>query len=126
MKDDFSQMMTPFDLSISSRSLQITKILIPFLPPKSQRMMAIYVKFMEFQNTLSFFSGIKKSNNELMDEIKNMLPKNTLETYENMMNIMSMVDMLQEMDMDFDPMSMMANMFNNEEKEGESDDGLVE
>ena len=61
-----------------------------------------------------------------MDEIKNMLPKNTLETYENMMNIMSMVDMFQEMDMDFDPMSMMANMFNNEEKEGESDDGLVE
>ena len=39
---------------------------------------------------------------------------------------MSMVDMFQEMDMDFDPMSMMANMFNNEEKEGESDDGLVE
>ena len=125
MKDDFSQMMTPFDLSISSKALQITKILIPFLPPKSQRMMAIYVKFMEFQNTLSFFSCIKKSNNEIMDEIKNMLPKNTLETYENMMNIMSMVDMFQEMDMDFDPMSMMANMFNNEEKEGESDDGLV-
>ncbi len=126
MKDDFSQMMTPFDLSISSNSLQITKILIPFLPPKSQRMMAIYVKFMEFQNTLSFFKGIQKSNSDLMDEIKNMLPKNTLETYENMMNIMSMVDMFQEMGMDFDPMSMMTNIFNKEEKEGESDDGLVE
>ena len=126
MKDDFSQKMTPFDLSISSKALQITKILIPFLPPKSQRMMAIYVKFMEFQNTLSFFKGIPKSNSDLMDEIKNMLPKNTLETYENMMNIMSMVDMFQEMGMDFDPMSMMANMFNYEEKEGESNDGLVE
>ena len=111
MKDDFSQMMTPFDLSISSKALQITKILIPFLPPKSQRMMAIYVKFMEFQNTLSFFKGIPKSNSDLMDEIKNMLPKNTLETYENMMNIMSMVDMFQEMDIDFDPMSMILIIF---------------
>ena len=57
MKDDFSQMMTPFDLSISSRSLQITKILIPFLPPQKQRMLAIYIKFMEFQNTISFFKA---------------------------------------------------------------------
>lgn len=125
MNNDFSQMMTPFDVSISSNTLQITKILIPFLPPKTQRMMAIYVKFIEFQNTIAFFNGIKKSNSDLMDEIKNILPKNTLETYENMLNIMSMVDMFQEMDMDFDPMSMMTNIFNKEEKEGESDDGLV-
>ena len=122
MKDDFSQMMTPFDKSISSRSLQMTKILIPFLPPQSQRMMAIYVKFMEFQNTLSFFSYIKKSNMELLDDVKNMIPDEIRDNYENvlnMINIMNMSDM-------FDPMTMMANMFSSEEKEGESDDGLVE
>ena len=124
MKDDFSQMMTPFDLSISSRSLQITKILIPFLPPKTQRMMAIYVKFIEFQNTISFFSSIKNSNMDLLDHIKNMIPNEIWDNYENMMNMMNMVTMFQDMDMDFDPMSMMANMFSNEEKEGETDDGL--
>lgn len=126
MKDDFSQMMTPFDLSVSSRSLQMTKILIPFLPPQSQRMMAIYVKFMEFQNTLSFFRCIKKTNMELLDDVKKMIPDEIWDNYENVMNIMNMVDMFQEMGMDFDPMSMMTNMFNYEEKEGESDDGLAQ
>ena len=57
MNDDFSQFMTPFDQSISNHSLQLVKLLIPFLPPQSQRMFAIYVKFMEFRHTLSFFSS---------------------------------------------------------------------
>ncbi len=126
MKDDFSQMMTPFDASISSRSLQITKILIPFLPPKGQRMLAIYVKFIEFQNTISFFRGLKKTNIELLNDVKNILPDEIWDNYENVMNMMNMVDMFQEMGMDFDPMSMMTNMFNYEEKEGESDDGLAQ
>ena len=124
--DDFSQMMTPFDKSISSRSLQMTKVLIPFLPPQSQRMMAIYVKFIEFQNTLSFFSYIKKSNIELLDDVKKMIPDEIWDNYESVMNMMNMVDMFQEMGMDFDPISMMTNMFNYEEKEGESDDGLAQ
>ena len=126
MKDDFSQMMTPFDLSISSRSLQMTKVLIPFLPPQSQRMLAIYVKFIEFQNTISFFRGLKKTNIELLNDVKNIFPDEIWDNYENVMNMMNMVDMFQEMGMDFDPMSMMTNMFNYEEKEGESDDGLAQ
>ena len=119
MKDDFSQMMTPFDLSISSRSLQITKILIPFLPPQKQRLLAIYIKFMEFQNTIAFFNGVKKSNTELIDMLKKLIPDEIWDNYETMMNMMSMVDM-------FDPASMMADMFNFDEKEGESDDGLAQ
>ena len=61
MKEDFSQMMTPFDLSVSSRSLQMTKFLIPFLPPQTQKLVAIYVKFIEFQNALNTFFLISTS-----------------------------------------------------------------
>lgn len=121
MKDDFSQIMTPFDLSVSSPSLQITKLLIPFLPPKTQRMMAIYIKFMEFQNTLNFFSCIHSSNADPFDELKKLLPASALETYDNMMNMMSMVQMMSEMEGDFDPMSMMADMFDLNQKEGVSE-----
>ena len=52
MNDDFSHMMTPFDQYISNQSLQMTKLLIPFLPPQSQRMIAVYVKFLEFRQNL--------------------------------------------------------------------------
>ena len=53
MDDWNTKQMTPFDCSVVSPSLQITKLLIPYLPPSTQRIMAIYVKFMEFQNTFS-------------------------------------------------------------------------
>ena len=90
-------------------------------------MMAIYVKFIEFQNTISFFNSVKKSNMDLLNDVKNFIPSEIWDNYEgmmNMMNMMNMVNMFQDMDMDFDPMSMMANMFTNEEKEGDTDDGL--
>lgn len=120
MKDDFSHMMTPFDQSISTWSLQMTKLLIPFLPPQSQRMMAVYVKFMEFQNTLSFFRGIKQKRNspeDVFEGLKPYLPQSTLESYENLMNMMSMVNMFQEMQGTSDPMSMMADMLTPEQQD---------
>ena len=135
MKDDISYMMTPFDQYISNQSLQMTKLLIPFLPPQSQRMIAVYVKFLEFRHTISFFRNMRQnasSPEDIFDGLKPYLSPSDLESFDqmqNMMNMMSMMNMMQEMQnmpgMDFDPMSMMTNIFNKEEKEGESDDGLV-
>ena len=136
MNNDFSQVMTPFDQYISTESLQMTKLLIPFLPPRSQRMMAVYVKFMEFQHTLSSFRNMRQksgSPEDILDGIKPYLSQSNLESVDQMMNMMSMMNMMQEMqnmsDMDFDPMSMMTGMFAQDdktepEKEGESHDGL--
>ena len=126
MKDDFSHMMTPFDQSVSTWSLQMTKLLIPFLPPQSQRMMAIYVKFIEFQNTLSFFRSVRQKKNspeDIFNELKSYLPSSVLESYENIMNMMSMINMFQEMQTasdassGFDPMSMMTDMLNPEQQD---------
>lgn len=137
MNDDFSYIMTPFDQYITTQSLQMTKLMIPFLPPQSQRMIAVYVKFLEFQHTLSFFRSMKQKNyspEDIFDGIKPYLSPSDIESFDQMQNMMSMMSMMQEMqnmsDSDFDPMSMMG-MFaqennTNPQKEGENHDGLDE
>lgn len=132
MNDDFSHLMTPFDEYISNPSLQMTKLLIPFLPPQSQRMFAVYVKFLELRHTLSFFRGMRQkehSTEDIFNTIKPYMSPSDAESFDQMMNMMSMMSMVQEMqnmsDGDFDPMSMMAGMFAQDDhtepqKEGES------
>lgn len=115
MNDDFSQTMTPFDQYISSGSLQMMKLLIPFLPPKSQRMMAVYVKFSEFQHTFASFQNMKQKANfpeDILDGIKPYLSPADLDSMEQMMSMMSMMQMMQEMQ----PQS---------SEEGEINDGLA-
>ena len=132
MNDNFSHLMTPFDQYISTQSLQMTKLLIPFLPPQSQRMMAVYVKFFEFRHTIAFFRSMQQkqhSPDDILNSIKPYMSSYDMESFDQMMNMMNMMSMMQEMqnmsDMDFDPSTMMMGMFaqddNNEfQKEGES------
>lgn len=138
MNDDFSQLMTPFDHYISNQSLQMTKLLIPFMPPSAQRMMAVYVKFLEFRYTLSSFHTMRQKMNspeDILNSLKPYMSSSDVESFDQAMNMMSMMSMVQEMqnmsDMDFDPMSMMAGMFAQDtdtppQKEGDEYDGLAE
>lgn len=138
MNDDFSYIMTPFDQYIATQSLQMTKLLIPFLPPHSQRMLAVYVKFQELSHTMSFFRSMKYKTNsteDMFESLKPFLSPEDLDSFDQMQNMMSMMSMMQEMQnmpgMDFDPMSMMAGMFTQEDhtdqqEEGETHDGLAE
>ena len=132
MNDDFSHRMTPFDEYISNQSLQMMKLIIPFLPPQNQRMFAVYVKFLELRHTLSFFQGMRQrehSPEDIFNTIKPYMSPSDAESFDQMMNMMSMMNMMQEMqnmsDGEFDPMSMMAGMFAQDDhtetqKEGES------
>ena len=132
MNDDFSHKMTPFDEYISNQPLQMMKLLIPFLPPQNQRMFAVYVKFLELRHTLSFFHGMRQkehSSEDIFNTIKPYMSPSDAESFDQMMNMMSMMSMVQEMqnmsDENFDPMSMMAGMFAQDDhtetqKEGES------
>ena len=136
MSNDFSQLMTPFDQYISNQSLQMTKLLIPFMPPNAQRMMAVYVKFLEFRHTISSFHTMRQKQNspeDILNSLKPYMSSDDAESFDQMMNMMSMMSMAQEMQnmngMDFDPMSMMTGMFAQEtdiepQKEGEQIDGL--
>jgi len=136
MNDDFSHRMTPFDEYISNQPLLMMKLLIPFLPPQNQRMFAVYVKILELRHTLSFFRGMHQkehSPENIFDTLKPYMSPADAESFDQMMNMMSMMNMMQEMqnmsDESFDPMSMMAGMFAQDDntrpqKEGELHDRL--
>ena len=130
MTDDFSRKMTPFDEYISDQSLQMIKLFIPFLPPKNQRMFAVYVKFLELRYTLSFFRGMRQkeqSPENIFDTMKPYMSPSDADSLDQMMNMMNMMNMMQEMqnmsDGDFDPMSMMAGMFAQDDNTRPQEEG---
>ena len=122
MEDWTINQMTPFDCRIATQSLQLTKLLIPYLPRESQRIIAIYVKFMEFQNTWSSFRAFKQKSHTTQDifqELRPYIPPSACDSIDNLMNMMSMMEMMQYMqntdsdegfDFGFDPMQMMQGM----------------
>ena len=125
MEDWKTNQMTPFDQRTSSQTLLLLKLLIPYLPPQSQRMFAIYVKFLEFQHTLSSFQSFRQksfSAQDIMQDLKPFMPPSTYESIDNILNMMSMMELFQSMydssdsESDFDPMSMMRNMLTPEQQ----------
>lgn len=46
-----------FDTLFSTNHLQMYKILLPYLPPKLQIQLAVYIKYEELTYTVSFLSG---------------------------------------------------------------------
>lgn len=135
MQNDSYNVMTPFDQYISTQSLQMTKLMIPFLPPNTQRMMAIYVKFFELRHTFSFFQDMRQhhsSTDDILNTLKPYMNSSDVESFEQMMNMMHMMNMMKEMsDVPFNPSEMMMGMFtqdnhNETQEEGELNVGLDE
>ena len=131
MEDWTINQMTPFDCRIATQSLQLTKLLIPYLPRETQRIMAIYVKFMEFQNTWSSFRAFRQKSNTTQDifqELRPYMPPSACDSIDNIMNMMSMMEMMQSMQemqepdnettsgFSFDPMQMMQGMLTPEQQ----------
>lgn len=124
--DDWNfKQMTPFDCQMISQSLQITKLLIPYLPPQTQRIIAIYVKYMEFQNTLSSFHTFRQKVHDAKDiiqELKPYMPPSACDSIENIQNMMNMMEMFQSFqettdnESNFDPMSMMKDMLSPDQQ----------
>ena len=50
-----AEKLTPFDLVVTDEKLQTLKLLLPYVPSEYQSFLGIYVKFAEFQNTVSYF-----------------------------------------------------------------------
>lgn len=132
--------MTPFDKLISSRQLQMMKLMIPYTPPANQRMLAIYTKFLELQHTIDFFRHFDSdihaqafnkqvhSPADIMDELRPFLPekqRNFLDTIMNLLNMMEMASAMEHITSDKDghsgagdwnPMDMMKEMLTPEQQ----------
>lgn len=108
-----------FDTLFTTNYIQMLKILLTYLSPSGQKSLAIYIKFLELQYTISYFNkhpygalnGLPKEESfsivKLCDEILPLLNpaeqekiiqmKNMLQTFENMQEMMQMMQMMQEM-----------------------------
>ena len=95
-----SKPMTPFDKSVTPSYLYKLKLFLSFLPPSTQRFLAVYIKFSEFQYTMDYFRGLPfhafsfQSIGELapyMDENE----RNMMDQMTSMLQIMEMMVMAQ-------------------------------
>ena len=50
-----TQKLTPLDMAVTDEKLQTLKLMLPYVPLEVQPFLGIYVKFAEFQNTVSYF-----------------------------------------------------------------------
>lgn len=126
-----------FDTLFTTNQIQLLKILLTYVEPSQQKTMAVYIKFLELQYTLTFFQrhpsshinfpkGEKLDVSILCDEIlpfcnpsqQEMLNnmKNMYQNYENMQEMMQMVQMMKELfpesdnSTDANPMSMFSGL----------------
>lgn len=100
---------TPFDTLISSRQLQMLKLMIPYTPPSGQRMLAIYAKFLELEHTIDFFRHFHRdihaqafdkavsSPFDILDELRPYLSEDERNSMDSVMNIFNMMEMVRAM-----------------------------
>lgn len=126
-----SKPMTPFDKSVTPSYLYKLKLFLSFLPPSTQRFLAIYIKFLEFQYTMEYFYGIP-FHTLSFQTIRELVPYmdeqecSVMEQISSMMNMMEMFQNMSEMSANSDtstasgsvnPMDFMTSMMSAEEKD---------
>lgn len=100
--------MTPFDLMISTDSMQMMKLMLPYLPPSSQKLFAIYIKFQELTHTMNYFNsfhtGLRNASGRgtpdltsILDDIRPYMNEKDAGALEQMMNMLHMMEMMKEM-----------------------------
>lgn len=55
MKNKTPFPMTPFDMLVVPEHLHIMKLFLPYLPSGTQKILAVWIKYMELHNTLAYF-----------------------------------------------------------------------
>lgn len=118
MTENGQKKIIAFDTLFTTNQIQILKILLSYVEPAKQKHIAVYIKFLELQYTLSFFqehpaSQIHFPTEERFDATKlcnEVIPfcspseqeklnnmKNMYQNFQNMQEMMQMVQMLKEL-----------------------------
>ncbi len=104
---------TPFDNLISNPTLDIMKLMIPYLPLDNQPTFALYIKFMELQATMKFFknhpfgvlacevdangSDNPFDSSNIFSALRPYIPAENANQIDNIMNMMNMMNMMKQM-----------------------------
>ena len=99
---------TSLDEAVLPRELQMLKAFLPFLPAPAQKMLAIYIKWTELQNTIAYFNQhppVQKSldGGNLMEFMKGIVPPEEQAQMEQFADMFEHMDLYQEMFEGFAP-----------------------
>lgn len=119
MEETQQKKVMAFDNLFTTNRIQILKILLSYMAPSTQKTLAIYIKFLELQYTLTLFQNypdtsllgfdtentfdISKLCSEILpfcgrDEQEKILQmRSMMENFDKMQEMMQMVQMMQEM-----------------------------
>lgn len=94
--------MTPFDETMLPQELQMLKIFLPFLPVSAQKMLAIYIRWIELQNTISFYDRhppvqLSPEKKNLIDCLKHVLSPEEQAQLEQISDLFENMDLYREM-----------------------------
>lgn len=130
MNDQTQAKILAFDTLFTTNHIQILKILLSYMKPSSQKLWAVYIKFLELQYTYAYFNRqspgeapyipheetfiFTKLNEEIspycnQDEKEQLTKIN--EIFQNLENFQEMTEMIKMMEM-------MQNTFSTEENSG--------
>ena len=89
--------MSPFDSLTTPSYLDILKLMLPYTPPSMQHMLAVFIKFSEFQYTIRHFYGFPKDSRtpDILETLQcYMGPEMNaqMEQFQSMMNMMDMMN----------------------------------
>lgn len=129
--------MTPFDELTSNQTLLMLKLMLPYTPADGQHMLGVLIRFMELQQTISYFHGFPSklsaqtqappSPADLLQDLLPYLPEEEAQTLEQMSGMMQMMEMMQSMQSasseagnpqgSSSPMDMMMGMLSPDQQE---------
>jgi hypothetical protein len=98
--------MTPFDSLTQNESMRMIKLLIPFLSPSLQKMLSVYIKYTEFQNTLQYFRDFGAPSDtrmrdfsftDILEEIRPYMSEQEGASIDSILSAMQMMDMMKDM-----------------------------
>lgn len=133
MNDNTNNPFTLFDNLLQNSQLQTMKLLLPFLPAANQKMMVLLIKFLELKYTMEFFRkgnvlnicSASDENASPIDKIaamKDYLPKKEQETIDNIINMMSAMELFQSMSgEDGSPFPFSMDFFSNDDDDDSED-----
>lgn len=122
---------SPFDELVTPPELQTLKLLIPFTPLSSQRALGILIKYLEFQQTISFFNQPQNrlhsqilseqrpvTTFEMLTELKPYLPAGQGEMIDTMLNMLHVMKVIQKgQNTDSNPIGMMMDVLTPEQQD---------
>ena len=133
MQEETTDKMTPFDRLISSKDLQLMKLIIPYTPPANQHILAVFIKFLELNRTMKIFHQTRQSIHtqafeksissplDIVDEIRPYLSEAERTSIDSILNVFNMMQMLETMEKmsgteTFNPMDMVKEMLTPEQQ----------